>query len=386
MRPGKRATGRRIRRLHLPRATGIGGGSTSTSSLIEAIHRALDTDPDRVPDHLTRQWVELDPERRNAALSRLLPDRHARRWLRRSVLARLPGPEAAALAERLLAYPDDFSAMHRDRTTPQVVAHLPSPRLQEMAPVLAGSNAAAALWERLGSDAAAPVAAAARRVFAAGKAGARETTLYLLLVDRFPPVTVPAADRHGLIALGLADPDDETRGIAADLAVDEAPELLLESVDRWVRDPAERARMAAWDARFGHDAAEAASAATALVQDAPAPLPARQSALLALAEQLPTEEVEGLLAEAVLDPLEAMAQAAAALLWSRHRSPVVAIAAARSPHAPVRAIAERLLHPTLGSPAAGGFRPGAADQGFDLYDQFRQAMRGGAANERPQEP
>jgi len=354
--------------------------------LVEALYRALEADPDHVPDQLPRRLAELDPTDREAAISRLLPDRVARRWLRRALLPYLPAAAAAALAERLLAFPDDYSAMHRDRTTAAVVARLSRSVLLDAAPFLAGSNAAAALWEHLASRGPAPVVAAATRVFAAGDALARETTLYLLLVDRFPPAALPAAERRELIALGAADPDDETRGIAADLAAEEAPDLLLDSLARWVRDPAERARTAAWDAAFTDDAVTATSDATALAHDESAPLPARESAVLALGEQLATEQVERLLAELVLDPSEAVATAAAALLWSRHRSPLVALAAARSPHAPVRAIAERLLHPTLGSPAAGGFRPGAADQGFDLYDQFRREMRVTDPDDRRQDP
>ncbi|HET9015306.1 MAG TPA: hypothetical protein VFN57_06900 [Thermomicrobiaceae bacterium] len=334
-----------------------------------------------MPIELLREWLACDEPARDAALVALLPDPAARRWLRGSVLPHLPLPAAARLAARLLAFPGDFAAMHRDRTTPNVVAHLDLPAVVAAAPFLAGSNAAGALWERLAREGTPAVVAAARAVFAAGTLLARRNTIAVLLVDRFPPVALPPEARADLLALGLADPDDETRGLAADVAAGEAPALLLPDRDRWVRDPAERARVAAWDAAFADDTTTATAAATVLARDAAAPRPARESALLVLGEHLVTEEVEDLLTEFVVDPDEGVAAAAAALLWSRHRSPVVAMAAARSPHASVRAIAERLLHPTLGSPTAGGFRPGAADQGFDLYGQFQQEMRRKPAQE-----
>ncbi|HVX29163.1 MAG TPA: hypothetical protein VHA53_01690, partial [Nitrolancea sp.] len=69
-------------------------------------------------------------------------------------------------------------------------------------------------------------------------------------------------------------------------------------------------------------------------------------------------------------PVRALAEVATDLLWTYHRSPSIAIAAAESPHESVRATAARLLNPQTGSPAAGGSRPGAPERGPDIYQEM----------------
>ena len=64
----------------------------------------------------------------------------------------------------------------------------------------------------------------------------------------------------------------------------------------------------------------------------------RRSALLALGQALPTEQIAPLLALLVAHPEPGLAEDAADLLWRQHRHPLVAQAAARSPHPAVREI------------------------------------------------
>lgn len=324
--------------------------------------------------------MRLPDAARAALIETLLADAAGRRWLRAEILGRLDPDAAATLARRLLTYREDFARDHRDRTTPPVVRHLPPDTLAREAPFLADSNAAAALWERLSGEGTAAVVAAAERVLAGSSPAARETALYLLLLDPYDPLGLPGDARDTLLRLALNDPDAEIRGLAAEIAVDEDPELLLRDFTRWIRDPGERIRMAAWTAAFAKHAERATDDATLIVADEEAPLPARRAALIALGDYLPTPRVELLLSAMVVHPSEELAQDAANLLWSRHRTPVIAQAAAQSAHPGVRAIAERLLHPTVGSPAAGGFRPGAEEQGYGFYDEFfrRDEPRGGA--------
>lgn len=333
-------------------------------------HLRAGTDPET--PGLTEKIAALAPAERAAVIARLLPEAPARRWLRGEVLTRLEPDGAHDLALHLLGFEEDFARDRRDRTTPAVVRALPVSQLVEAAPFLAGSNAAGALWERLGEAGSELVVDAARRAMAEGDAAARETTLLLLLYEPFPPTTLSPGERRELIELALADPDDEIRGLAAELAAEEAPERLLSAPDHWTRDPGERVRAATWDVLFAADAEQAIDAAIALLVDEDAPLGARRSALLALGEALPTPQVEPLLATMVGHPLVELAEDAAALLWSRHRTPVIAEAAAQSPHATVRDIAERLLDPRRGSPMAGGFRPGAGQQGYGFYEELRR--------------
>ncbi|HET7037633.1 MAG TPA: hypothetical protein VFI42_18250 [Thermomicrobiaceae bacterium] len=312
--------------------------------------------------------------RRRALLAALSQSAPGRRWLRGELLPRLPGRAAAALAARLIGYPADFSPTHRDRTTPRVVAALSLAELRRQAPFLAGGNAASALWERLRDAAPASLAAVARGAMARGSALARETTLTLLLLDPDFAGALTPPERRRLLAAALQDAAEEVRGLAGELTLDHWPERLVEEGGRWRRDSSERLRMASWDAAFALEPARAAEEAAALLADESAPLEARRSALVALGSALPTREVAPLLALAVTHPEPLLAQDAANLLWSFHRAPVVAEAAARSPHEGVRAIAERLLHPEHGSPAAGGSRPGAPSPSDDLYEQFRREL------------
>jgi hypothetical protein len=304
-----------------------------------------------------------------ALIEALLPYPEARRWMRGTLLDRLDPDVAAVLAERLLACPADFTAGRRDRTTPAVIRHLPLDSLRRHATSLAGGNAASAFWERLAAAGTETLIPAAIDVLTGGEPVARETTLHLLLLDPYSPLRLSPDDQGRLLAAALSDPDEEVRGLAAELAAETDPDRLLHDRTRWVRDPSERVRMAAWDVAFVAGSEQAAEEAALLLGDEAAPLAARRSALIALGDYLPTPEFAPLLALIVVHPNRELAEDAGNLLWTRHRTPIAAQAAAGSPHAAVREIAERLLHPQLGSPAAGGSRPGAPG-GYDIYQEM----------------
>jgi hypothetical protein len=215
----------------------------------------------------------------------------------------------------------------------------------------------------------------ALRVMQVGAPVARETTMHLLLLDPYSPAHFTGEDRLAILSLGLADEEGEVRGLAADALADEAPERLRPDLARWQRDPDERVRMAAWDVAFADGREQAGADAQALLVDDSAPLAARRTALIALGAALSTAEITPLLAAVVAHPDPVLAEDAANLLWSHHRAPTVAEAASRSPHAAVRQIANRLLHPDFGSPAAGGSRPGAPDARTDVYGQMIRGFR-----------
>lgn len=325
----------------------------------------------RKADDEAAQNVTDHPELNPAEFARLLQDRAGRRSLR-ELLPGLPRKAAAELASCLVSFRNDFDAMHRDRTTPLVVAHLRSKELLEAASFLAGSNAATAFWERLLTEPSATISAAIEQVFHDGDLLAREYAVYALLLDPLHPATLSPAILHRFVELALADADDEVRGLTAEFAAAEAPDMIM--APHWVLDAGERTRAAAWQVAFTRDPDEAIERAVELIEDGEAPSPARRSALVALGERLPTADVSPLLAILVDDPDPELALDAASLLWRYHRTPDVAQAAARSRHEAVREIAMHLLDPTRGSPEAGGFRPGAAEQGYGFYDQIRRQI------------
>lgn len=319
---------------------------------------------------LPAQVAAWDASARAELVSRVLEEPHGRRWLRGELLGELAPAEAASLAERLRQFAEDFAVNRRDSTTANVVQAFSLDDLTHDAPFWAGSNAAEAFWRRLVADCPNVLPEIAQRVLHDGEPAARETTLALLLVDPYSAVRLEGAGRIAVVRSALDDRDDEARGLAADVLADEAPEELATELSRLMLDPSERVRAAAWDAAMAVDFEAAREAALALLADDRAPLDARRTALLVLSAAMSTPEIAPILEALVVHPERALAEVATDLLWTYHRSPSIAMAAAESPHESVRAAAARLLNPQTGSPAAGGSRPGAPDRGHDIYTEM----------------
>jgi hypothetical protein len=319
---------------------------------------------------LVTQVAAWDAPVRTELVHRLLSDSRGRRWLRGSLLAKLSPIAAATLARQLRSFSDDFAANRRDSTTTDVVRAVPFDDLTQDAPFWAGGNAAEAFWRRLSNERPEALPKIAQRVLNEGEPGARETMLALLLVDPYSEVRLAGAGRVAVLRSALGDLDDEVRGLAADVLAEEAPEQLATSLSRLTLDASERVRVAVWDAAMAVDFEEARQAALALLADDAASLDARRTALLALSAVLSTPEIAPLLEALVVHPERALAEVATDLLWTYHRSPSIAMAAAESPHESVRAAAARLLNPQTGSPAAGGSRPGAPERGHDIYQEM----------------
>uniref|UniRef100_A0A7C5RTW5 HEAT repeat domain-containing protein n=1 Tax=Thermomicrobium roseum TaxID=500 RepID=A0A7C5RTW5_THERO len=290
-------------------------------------------------------------------ISAALATPSGRRWLRLAVLPQLPQTAAAELAEQLLAFREDFLVVRRDRSTGLVVQRLAHPTLLEHAEWLAGSNAALALWERLATEGLSVLVTVALRVLRRGTPQARETVLTLLVADPTREIALPHWAERALLMVALADPDDVVRGLAAEAAATQRPELLLSAWRTWVRDPCQRVRRATW-AVVLRRRSDAVPAAQELLTEEGAPAPVRADALWALGQILSTSEFAPILAACIQHPAQELAEVAAELLWTQHRHPLPAQAALKSPHASVQTIGAWLLHPQRGSPAAGGARPG----------------------------
>jgi len=280
-----------------------------------------------------------------------------RRWLRRAVLPVLEGPRATTLANLLLGFRDDFRSEQRDFSTRTVVERAAQATLAANLEWLAGSNAALALWERLAEEGITSLVSAALRVLRRGDTRARELVLTVLIADPTREIVLPPWAERALLLVALADGDEVVRGLAVEIAAGRWPELLLPDWQRWTRDGSGRARRATWRLALRVDArARERAAALAFAEEEPADV--RADALWALGQVLTTAEIAPLLARLIQHPRPELAEAAAELLWTRHRHPQPARAALASPHPRVREIGERLLDPRHGSPAAGGARPG----------------------------
>ena len=309
----------------------------------------------------------LTPDDRATALRLLLADPRGRRWLRG--LATLDGD----LATQLLAFDADLRATRRDRSLERLTRAAPLPAVLAHARALAGGPAAGALWARLAADPSL-LQAVALDVVAHGDARSAEATLFLLALDPLDPYQLGITARGALAAAGLRSTDAAVRGLAAEFLLDHAPAELLPDFDVLAMDTDERMRGVAWAAAFRLARADATTSASALALDEAAPLDARRSALLALATHAPTRDVADVLAIAVAHPDPTLASDAANLLYRLHRDPSVADAARSSPHANVRDIAEQLLDPLRGSPAAGGSRPGDPTQGPDIFEELLRQL------------
>jgi hypothetical protein len=324
-------------------------------------------------DHLA-QAVARDYQRLKQSLEQAFPDEPVRRWASGYLLARLADEDAALLAVQLIRWAEDFRPERRDRTTAIVLRYLPYEDVMQRLEVLAGSNAANELWERLSATSPEQLVTAAGRVLRESNAVARETTLHLLALDPYGPEYLSRDEQNDLLRLALDDPDPEIRGLAAEVVAADLPDLLL---DRWASAPldsGERVRMAFWRTAIVHQPKQAIESAGRLALDPKEDTDARRTALLAIGENLPTRDASPILEPLLAGDEQILAEDSANLMWRYHRAPNLANAAAASPFDFVREIAERLLHPERGSPAAGGSRPGDPTRTTDIYDQIASAL------------
>lgn len=300
----------------------------------------------------------LDDASRAGLVTALLDDARGRRWLRS-----WPALDAR-LAERLLAWQDDFSGRRRDASLERVVALAPLDALESHAISLATGPAAAAFWRRLAAE---PDRLARAAELVVGVEGAAEATLYLLVLDPLDEHGLGNDRRIRVAEAALTSRSSAARGAAVEYLADAAPDSVVAALDELVRDDDERVRGIAWLTGLRVDTEGSFERAVALAIDESAPVPHRRSALVAIGMRMPTNVMAGILSAFVVHPDEHLALDAADLLFARHRNPVTAEAARLSPHPRVREIAEALLDPLRGSPAAGGSRPGDPTRTLDIF-------------------
>jgi hypothetical protein len=346
---------------------------TSACEIAEIIEL---NDPDR-QEELARMIAERSDISRRV-LESALENARVRRWARSTLLPKMTPEHRASLAEELLNWPDDFAPDRRDQSTLAVVAALTDQAVIRSILMLAGSNAASALWARFAGGASISPNDAAHHVLHHGDATARETTLHLLALDPYGPRYLTDEEQDALLLASLEDDDPEIRGLAADVVAVSDPDALLDRSGAPL-DASERLRMAYWRAAFVHRPEQAFNEASALALTAEVGLEARRSALLALGESVPTRLISPVLQAVFAGSNETLAEDAAQLMWRYHRTPDIANAASESRFEAVRALAERLLHPERGSPAAGGSRPGDPTRTAELMNRI-------APGDRPNQP
>lgn len=328
-----------------------------------------------------RQRTELAEELAGAGdISRsgvfdVLDDPLVRRWARAYLLARLSSPDAESLAAAILDWPGDFQPDRRDRTTAHVVTALSDDDLHAQLPMLAGSNASSALWERLSATGAGELMQAVERIFNVGDVRTRETTLHLLVLDPYGPEYLSRDQQNAVLLKALDDPDDEIRGLAAEVVAADLPERLLARRELAPLDNSERVRTAFWQVALVYQPDQAIQEAGELALDPNQPLGARRTALLSLGENAATRTVAPVLQAILNGDDQVLANDASQLMWRHHRAPDIANAASQSPFPEVRELAERLLHPTMGSPAAGGSRPGDPTRTTQIFDEIGDSRK-----------
>lgn len=301
------------------------------------------------------------------AEAELLRSGTGRRWLR-------DDPDLThEQADRLLEFTSDFQSPRRDRTLAAVIERASLAAVERHVEAIAAGPAAPALWKRLAADPSRLVTIASRVVSWLDEQVA-EATLYLLVLDPLDPFGVRIDNRIAIATEALSSSSPRVRGLAAEHLASHAPAIIQRSLEELLADRSERVRGIGWDAALRVDRAATVERATALLNDESVPVPIRRSALLSLGTHLPTAQMAELLSYFVVHPDHDLASDAADLLFRQHRNPIAARAAQDSPHADVREIAERLLDPLRGSPAAGGSRPGdPIRSSTDIYaDMLRQ--------------
>jgi hypothetical protein len=334
-------------------------------TLVEIVHSS-----DREKQVSLAEWVATSWTSAYEDIEQLLHDGSVRRWAREYLLDRLSVVNAEMLARRLVEWSDDYCASRRDRSTARVIEHLSLEDLREHLELLAASNNASALWASLAESGPMTVMAAVGDIFASSSVEARETTLHLLVLDPYGPEYLSRDQQNEVLVMALDDPDPEIRGLAAEVIAADLPELLLARWETAPLDAGERVRMAFWQSAFVHRPDEGVEAAGVLALDPEKPHEARRTALLALAENVSTRTISPVLQSILTGDDQTLAEDAAQLMWRHHRAPDIAHAASRSQFESVRGLANRLLHPEMGSPAAGGSRPGDPTRTLDIFEQI----------------
>lgn len=311
--------------------------------------------------------AEFDPVERANVENELLQTTTGRRWLRDDPAL------SSQRADRLLTFSADFQTARRDRTLASVIKHASLAAIEHHIEAIAAGPAASALWQRLAEDPAHLVTVAAAVVARAPERVA-EATLHLLVLDPLNEFEVAPDDQVSIAIQALSSVSSRVRGLAVEYLAANAPAAVHQSFDQLVTDASERVRGIAWDVALLVEPAATVERATLLLGDETVPVPIRRSALQSLGARLSTRQIADLLTFLVIHPDHDLALDAAELLYQHHRNPVTATAARDSPHADVREIAERLLDPRRGSPAAGGSRPGDPTRSSaDIYaDMLRQ--------------
>ncbi len=175
------------------------------------------------------------------------------------------------------------------------------------------------------------------------------------------------------IAISILETDiDVARAVAAEYLASASPEMLADRIEQLALDGSPTVRGFAWFSAFRANRAQATAQAFDVLGNESIAVEIRRSALNAAGEILPTDQMIGLLTYFVAHPNADLALDAANLLQRHHRHPEVAIAAAGSPHEEVRQIANRLMDPYRGSPAAGGSRPGDPLRSDPMMELIRQ--------------
>jgi hypothetical protein len=332
----------------------------TTSDIVAAINAGC------APDHSA--LATLPDSQREEAIRELLGSQAGRRWLRSNPTLDLH------LANTLLGFEDDFRQHRRDGSLAATVAHADRAALREHAAAIAAGPAGYALWRHMAHNREWLVETALSLVTSAD-AEAAEATLYHLVLDPLDQFSL-GHDVRGRIASGaLSSPSARVRGTAAEFLAADLPAELLSAFDELVNDPDERVRGIVWTCALQLARADARDLAISTISDESTPVPIRRSALIAAGTHLPTADLIDLLSILVVHPIEELALDAAMLLHDHHRHPAIATAAQNSPHAEVRRIADDLLDPFRGSPAAGGSRPGdptRADATEIFADMLRQ--------------
>jgi hypothetical protein len=309
----------------------------------------------------------MDADQRSVVTDELLATMTGRRWLRDDPAL------TTELADRLLAVESDFREPRRDRSLARAVERASATAVGAHLNALAAGPAATALWRRLSAKPE-TLAKTATALVASDDAMAAEATLHLLVLDPLDPFAVGNDDRLTIAASALNARASGVRGLAAEFLAEHAPELLERRLQDLLSDESERVRGVVWGSALRVNRQATVQRATTLLADESAPVVVRRSALNALGATLSTPQIADVLSYFVIHPDHELAADAANLLYRLHRNPSTAEAARDSPHADVREVAEQLLDPLRGSPAAGGSRPGDPTRSSaDIYaDMIRQ--------------